>query len=163
MTDTANHIIDIADATPEATVWSLAYISEARDPDDLYRLHWALVGAQECGDSPDIGSVVVRWDGWFCHAIEGPCDQVLAFFDGFVLGADDDRTVILAHHGPIDARSDSLDSPLQFHVTASHQETARVEASVRTILAEDLTADGPSPAALLLKALYGEPVAEMAA
>ncbi len=119
-------ILNLLDNTDGDTLWSLTYVADRAEPADVYRLHWALVGAQPTDGDLDVASVLVPWKGQFVHVLEGPRDQVLAVFDGVVFGSDRERGVILADQGPIGRRSIDPAQVLDIRGTANAYEAEQV-------------------------------------
>ena len=163
MDDNRTEVIDLTDAEGRDTLWSLTYVTERCEPGDVYRLHWALVGAQPNGAALEVASVLVQWADRFVHVLEGPREQVLAVFDGFVLGGEREGSVFLADQGPISSRSIDPAQVLDIRGTASAHEADRVERAVLEILTSDCAAGRPSAADLILSVLPSDGTARIAA
>ena len=116
--------------------WSLAYVSRASDrfgPDDL---NAALKGARVRNEALGVASLLVHWDGWILHVLEGPREHVLVAFDCFTLATNIHGDIILADQGPVAARSQDSASAMDIRVPITEADVTAVESLVQSALSE---------------------------
>ncbi len=144
-----DHADMISNDPVQPPLWTLTYLSRQPETVDLYRLNWALAGTRSSDPILAVSSMLVQWEDWFVHVIEGPRDQVLAFFSGFVAGADEESNVILAHQGPVERRTIDPSVPVDVLVAEKPSAIGAVEDVVRSVLTVDPPAEKRSVADLL--------------
>ncbi len=120
----------------DTTPWSLAYVSRARDrfgPDDL---NARLNGARVRNQALEVSSLLVHWEGWVLHILEGPREHVLVAFDCFALGTDIHGDVILVEQGPVAPRDSADVAAIDILVPIVDTDIAAVEGLVQSAMSE---------------------------